>query len=201
MLNIGLLILKVSLYLWKCLYYNAHLCLKESILTDSVMLFLLVLKLFFPRKFIGSWKETIVCVFCVCKSRLHFCKCLNSHTMTELLFSSLPLGGKSWGRSVIVMTRLQTGQLRNHGSVPGRVKIFFSPVKCPDWRQVPCSLLFNDCRVLVPQGQSGWGMKLTTHLCLMPRLRTCLITWPAPQTLWKSLAKATENLHACVAGT
>jgi hypothetical protein len=40
----------------------------------------------------------------------------------------------------------------------------------PDWLRGPPSLLYNGYRVF-PGGKNGWGVMLTTHLLLVPRLR------------------------------
>jgi hypothetical protein len=47
--------------------------------------------------------------------------------------------------------------------VPGESRIFSSPRR-PDLLWGPPNLLFNAYR-----GQGGWGVKLTTHLQLMPK--------------------------------
>jgi hypothetical protein len=63
---------------------------------------------------------------------------------------------------------INTGKL-NHLLVvrPGRVKIFPS-LHCPDWLWCPPSLLSNGYMGLFPS-----GMKLNTHLQLVPRSGTC----------------------------
>jgi hypothetical protein len=51
-----------------------------------------------------------------------------------------------------------------------RSRIFSSPRR-PDRLWDPPKLLPNGHRGPIPQGLSGWGVKLTTHLQLMPRSR------------------------------
>jgi len=53
-----------------------------------------------------------------------------------------------------------------------RGKRFFSSPKCPDWLWGPPSLLFNGHGGLFPQELSRWDMRLTTHICLFPRIRS-----------------------------
>jgi hypothetical protein len=53
-------------------------------------------------------------------------------------------------------------ELDGLGSIPGNAKCFFSP-QLPD--------LSNGYRGLFPCGEGGKGVKLTTHLQLVPRSR------------------------------
>jgi hypothetical protein len=50
---------------------------------------------------------------------------------------------------------------------------FFSSPRRPDWLWGPPKVQYNGYRGLLPRGQSGRGVKLTTHLRLMPRSRQC----------------------------
>jgi hypothetical protein len=63
-----------------------------------------------------------------------------------------------------------------NGSIPGECWEFFSSPPCPDRLWSPPSLLCNGYQGLFP-----WGVKLTTHLRLMPRLKSqwsCISTPP-----------------------
>jgi hypothetical protein len=70
--------------------------------------------------------------------------------------------------------------------VPVGSRIFFSPRR-PDRLWGSPTLLSNGYRLLFLRGQSGWGVKLTTHLQLVPRSRKCGSIHPFPHTLsWSS---------------
>jgi hypothetical protein len=60
--------------------------------------------------------------------------------------------------------------LGDRDSIPGRGKRFSSIPKSPERLWGPHSLLFNEYRRLFP-GENGRGVKLTTHLHIMPRSR------------------------------
>jgi hypothetical protein len=49
-------------------------------------------------------------------------------------------------------------------------RLFSTPVR-PDRLWGPFSFLYNGCREICPRGPGGRGVKLTTHLHLMPRSR------------------------------
>jgi len=74
------------------------------------------------------------------------------------------------------------------GSIPGRGKRFFSSPTRPDWLWGPPSLLFNGYR-----WWGGHGMKLATHLQLLPGLRTCAAVPLLP--LYVSMAWKGPSLH------
>jgi hypothetical protein len=65
--------------------------------------------------------------------------------------------------------------------VPVGSRIFSSPRR-PYWLWDPPSLLSNGYQGLFPRGESGRGMKLTTHFQLVPRSRKCGYIHPLPHT-------------------
>jgi len=65
-----------------------------------------------------------------------------------------------------VLTTLQV-------SIPGRGKTFFSTPEHPQQLCGPPRLLFNEYWQSYPRCRGHWGMKLTTHVHLVPRLRMC----------------------------
>jgi len=68
------------------------------------------------------------------------------------------------------------------GSSPTKGWEFFSSPPRPDRLCGPTSLLFNVYQGLFPWGQSGRGVKLTTHLHLVPRSRIRRTIPPLPNT-------------------
>jgi hypothetical protein len=59
--------------------------------------------------------------------------------------------------------------VEGQGSIPGRGKIFYSTPQRTDRLWIPPSLLADGYTLLFPRGYSGWGLKLSTHLYLVPR--------------------------------
>jgi hypothetical protein len=79
--------------------------------------------------------------------------------------------------------------------VPVGARIFSSPRR-PDWLCGPTNLLSNGYWGLFLRGSSGRGVKLTTHLQLVPRSRRCGSIHPLPHTpSWHSaqLVKHRDN--------
>jgi hypothetical protein len=68
----------------------------------------------------------------------------------------------------------------DRGSIPGRDRDFFSSLQRPDCFWDLPSLLPKGYHDLFPWGQSGRGMKLTTHLHLVPksRMRGAILSFP-----------------------
>jgi hypothetical protein len=91
------------------------------------------------------------------------------------------------------------------GSSPDRGWEFFSSALHPDRLWGPLSLLSNGFQGPFPWGQSGWGVKLTTHLHLVPRSRIRGAIPPLPNTPSRRGAKLnngdnfTFNILPCMA--
>jgi hypothetical protein len=66
-------------------------------------------------------------------------------------------------------TGIWAGQLGFYSLIPGRGWEFFPLPLRPEWFWAPPSLLSNEYEGLFPWGQSDRGVKLTTHLHLVPR--------------------------------
>jgi hypothetical protein len=73
-----------------------------------------------------------------------------------------------WSRHSLVGIATVCG-LDGRGSIPGMAGFFSSQRPARLW--CPPSLHSSGYRGLFRQGLNGWGVKLTTHLQLMPRLR------------------------------
>jgi hypothetical protein len=94
------------------------------------------------------------------------------HSIYRLHFADLQFEFQwlfGWSRDSSAGTVTGYG-LDDLGLVPGSARFFSSP-ECPDQSCGPSSLLSNGYRVLYPRGYSGRGVKLTTHLHLVPRSR------------------------------
>jgi hypothetical protein len=91
--------------------------------------------------------------------------------------------------------------------VPVRARIFTSPCR-PDRLCGSPKLLTNGYRELLPRGQSSQGVKLTTHLQLVPRSRKCESIHPLTHTpSWRgqldllrycNIIKSLRYLFQCV---
>jgi hypothetical protein len=92
-------------------------------------------------------------------------------------------------------TGLQTGRLRFSCSIPGRGWEFFSSPPCPEQLWGPPSLLSNGYQGFFPLGQSSQGVKLTTHLHLVPRSQMSGAIPLLPQYIFMAwcLVKHREN--------
>jgi hypothetical protein len=76
-----------------------------------------------------------------------------------------------WDGRVSAVPRLQAGKARNHGSIPGRGKGFFSSLKHPErLKSAPASFAMGT-RSTFSVGYMAGILKLTTHLHLLSSLR------------------------------
>jgi hypothetical protein len=81
---------------------------------------------------------------------------------------------------VTLVTQPQSRQPRNHGLITGRGNTFFPSPKHPEQLWGPYSLPLNEYCRLFSRGKAARGMKLITHLLLLPRLRMNEGTHPLP---------------------
>jgi hypothetical protein len=81
--------------------------------------------------------------------------------------------------SVAIMTNYW---LDSRGSVPGRGKRFFIPDRL--WN--PPAFLYNGHQWLFPGYKAAWGVKLTTHLHLVPRLRMVVLYLQPRKFSWRT---------------
>jgi hypothetical protein len=82
----------------------------------------------------------------------------------SILFSLLPFILRDPG----YLSRY-SDEVDGRGWIPGRYQKIFFTLQRPDWLWGPLSLLSNGYRWFFPRGKSSRGMKLTTHLHLVPR--------------------------------
>jgi hypothetical protein len=108
----------------------------------------------------------------ICHSMLHNLSSLNS------VINNLCEAG-SLDSSVGIATGYRLDDWGVGVRVPVGPRIFSSPSR-PDRLWGPPNLLSDGYRELFPRGQSSWGVKLTTHLQLMPRSRKCGSIHPPP---------------------
>jgi hypothetical protein len=76
---------------------------------------------------------------------------------------------------VDVVARLRDGQRRNRGWIPRKDRRYFFSPKCPGRLWGPPNLLF-----IVYRRKSGRGVKLTSHLHVVPRLKLSGAIPPVP---------------------
>lgn len=65
-------------------------------------------------------------------------------------------------------------------------------------RRGPHSLLFNEYRRLLPRGQGDWGVKLTTHLHILPRLEVGAATIPPAHMPSRCTGTNLPSLHITI---
>ena len=70
-----------------------------------------------------------------------------------------------------VLSRIWVGQPRNCGSDLGRIKWSSSSTTCPDWISGSPSFLHSVYLQLLPWGQSGRDVRITTYLEQVSKLR------------------------------
>jgi hypothetical protein len=77
----------------------------------------------------------------------------------------------------------------------GAVMGFFSSPQSPDRLWAPPSLLSDGYRMLLPRGESGRGVKLTTRLYIVPTLRMRGAIPPFPNTSsWHGALLSTRTI-------
>jgi hypothetical protein len=97
----------------------------------------------------------------------------------------------SWCSSVSILTMLQAAQQDDQGLIPSTGKEFLLLCQCPS------SNLSIVNRVIFPG--FDWGMKLTTHLHLVSKLKRCGTASPLPHKPSQYGAQLiTGHFHVCL---
>jgi hypothetical protein len=106
----------------------------------------------------------------------------NRYYLFYLFEEKLCIPKRSWNTSVAITTSYDLDTRR---SIPGRGERLFSMPHHPVRLWGPPSFLSNWYRRFLPRegGESGLGMKLTTHLQLMPRSRIVELYLHSPTRL------------------
>jgi hypothetical protein len=131
-------------------------------------------KMGYPESLSLFWDRRRV-LSCPCVSNSRIFTTLGTNIMPQKAASNFlrlifpPSVQCSRDSAVGLVTKLRAGHLTNRGSIPSRRDILFSEVSRPIWG--PPRLLFYTGRE--GGGGSGRGVKLTTHLHPVLRLRMC----------------------------
>jgi hypothetical protein len=108
------------------------------------------------------------------------------HSSSVRIFSSAPINKDSRDSAVGIAAGYGLDDQEVGVQVPVGSRFFTSPCY-PERLWGPLSLISNGYRGLFPRGWTGRGVKLTTHLHLVPRSRKCGPIHPLPHTpSWRS---------------
>ena len=101
-------------------------------------------------------------------------------SLADVLFLSLTVLSLSLTLAITAVT-IYTRSRPARGSTPGRDKSLLSSLKTPDRQCGPHSLLLSGYGGCFPRGQSGQGVKLTTHVVSVLRLVVEIYLCPPSQ--------------------